>query len=165
MKTLKMSLAPSGVVALLAASLVTLSPQASFAQTDPWLGTWKLNLAKSTYSPGPPPKSLTVTIEAAGQGMKLVSKGIDAEGKATGTQYTANYDGKDYPVTGSQDYDTVALKHIDAFTLEATRKKAGTVAQIQTRVVSKDGKIMTNTVKGTNAKGQTINNVFVLEKQ
>ena len=73
MKTLKMSLAPSGVVALLAASLVTLSPQASFAQTDPWLGTWKLNLAKSTYSPGPPPKSLTVTIEAAGQGMKLVT--------------------------------------------------------------------------------------------
>ena len=100
-----------------------------------------------------------------GQGEKVATEGVDAEGKPTATQYTANFDGKDYPITGSQNADTVSLKRIDARTTERTGKKGDKVVQTMTRVVSQDGKTMTNTVKGTNAQGQTVNNVAVWEKQ
>ena len=137
------------------------------AQTDPALGTWTLNVAKSTYDPGPAPKSNTVTIEAAGKGTRTTAKGVDASGKATGIEYTANYDGADSPVTltGPQDYDTIALKRIDARRVEGTRKKAGKVVQTYSRVVSQDAKTMTITTKGTTASGQKVSNVAVYEKK
>jgi hypothetical protein len=148
-----------GVV--LGASLRHVSAQAS----NPRLGTWKLNLAKSKYDPGPAPQSNTMKIEAAGEGEKATTEGVNAAGTATGTQYTAQYDGKDYPMTGSQNADTVALKRIDARTLERTDKKGEKVVATSTRVVSEDGKTMTITTKGTNAQGQAVNNVTVWEKQ
>ena len=81
------------------------------------------------------------------------------------TRYTANYDGKDYPLAGVPNADTVSLKRIDARTTERTDKKDGKVVQTLARVVSQDGKTMTVTSKGTNAQGQTVNNVAVWEKQ
>src|SRR5262249_31472327 len=121
--------------------------------TDPRVGAWKLNVAKSTFSPGPAPQSNALKIEAAGQGEKVTTEGVNAEGARTATQYTANFDGKDYPLTGSQIANTVSLKRIDARTTERTDKKDGKVVQTLTRVVSADGKTMTVTVKGTNAQG------------
>jgi hypothetical protein len=155
-----------GVGILLFGALVVFS-QSGFAQSDPSVGTWQLNVAKSKYDPGPAPKSNTLTIEAAGQGVKVNTKGIDAAGNPTGTQYATALDGKDTPVTltGSTDYDTVALKRIDERTVEGTRKKAGKVVQTYSRVVSQDGKTMTITTKGTNAKGEKVNNVVVYEKK
>jgi hypothetical protein len=148
-----------GVV--LGAGLVRVSAQASDAR----MGTWKLNVAKSKYSPGPAPQSVTMKVEAAGQGEKSTTEGVNAAGTATKTEYTANYDGKDYAITGSQNIDMVALKRIDARTMERTDKKGDKVVQTSTRVVSEDGKTMTVTTKGTNAQGQPIENVTVWEKQ
>ena len=122
-------------------------------------------MAKSKYSPGPAPRSNTLKVEASGQGEKFSTEGVNAEGGRIAVQYTANFDGKDYPITGSQNADTVSLKRIDARTTERTDKKGGKVTVIITSVVSQDGKTMTNTVKGTNAQGQTVNNVVVWEKQ
>jgi hypothetical protein len=122
-------------------------------------------VAKSKFSPGPPPQSETLKIEASGQGEKLTSEGVNAKGERTATQYTANFDGKDYPFTGSQISDTVSLKRIDARTTERTNKKDGKVTATITRVVSADGKTMTATVKGTNAEGQPTSNVVVYERQ
>ena len=147
--------------------LAILTPAANLAAqaTDPIIGTWKLNLAKSTYSPGPPPKSLTVTFEAAGAGLKITSSGVDAQGNPTATSYTGQFDGKDYPVTGSPGYDSQSLKRINASTVQSTRKKAGKVVQTAMRVVSKDGKTYTTTTDGTNAAGKKIHDVAVFEKQ
>src|SRR5437899_12905707 len=156
----KMLLAALGVV-LVVADIVSVSAQAS----DPRIGTWKLNVAKSTYSPGPPPQSQTLKIEASAQGEKVTTDGINAAGAPITGQYTANYDGKDYPLTGSQNADTVSLKRIDARTTVRTDKKGGKVAQTLRRVVSQDGKTMTVTTKGTNAEGQAVNNVAVFNKQ
>jgi hypothetical protein len=133
--------------------------------TDPASGTWELNLSKSKFSPGPPPKGLTRSFELTGADVKYTLKGIDAEGKPMLVQYSAKYDGKDYPVTGSPDFDTIALKRIDAASAEATLKKGGKVVQTSKRVVSKDGKTLTLTTTGTNAKGQAINNVTVFDKR
>ena len=122
-----------GVV--LGADIVSLSAQAS----DPRIGTWKLNVAKSKFS-GPAPQSLTLKVEASGQGEKVTTEGVNAEGGRIATQYTANYDGKDYPITGTPNADTVSLKRIDARTTERTNKKGGKVTAIITSDVSPDGK-------------------------
>ena len=164
MKTLKVSLV-AGVGTILVGSLVALWPQPGFAQGDPFLGTWVLNIAKSKYTPGPPPKSNTSVYEVAGQGVKVTTKGTHAAGKPTMTLYTANYDGKDYPVTGNPGWDGTTLKREDTNTVEFTRKKAGKVVQTGTNVVSKDGKTRTITATGVNAQGQKINNVTVWEKK
>jgi len=148
-----------GVV--LGADIANRSAQAS----DPRIGTWKLNAAKSKYSPGPAPQSLTVRVEPSGQGEKVTAEFVNADGTRTTTQYTANFDGKDYPLTGSRIADTVSLKRIDARTTVRTDKKGGKVAQTLRRVVSQDGKTMTVTTKGTNAEGQAVNNVAVFNKQ
>ena len=165
MRILKIFIGVGGVVAFLAVCLVATSSLSSFAQTDPFIGTWKLNLAKSKFSPGPPSKSITLTYEAAGQDVKVTVKITDAEGKPIDTQSTANSDGKDYPVTGNPDWDTVARKRIDAYTMEITRKKAGKVVSTATSVVSKDGKTRTVTENGVNAKGVKISNTLVYDKQ
>ena len=148
-----------GVV--LGAGLTRVSAQASDAR----IGTWKLNVAKSKYSPGPAPQSVTMKVEASGQGEKATTEGVNAAGAATKTEYTANYDGKDYPMTGSQNADMVSLKRVDARTMERTDKKGDKVVLTSTRVVSEDGKTMTVTTKGTNAQGQAVDNVTVWEKQ
>ena len=153
-----------GVVTLgvvLGAGIVRVSAQASDAR----IGTWKLNVAKSKFSPGPAPQSRTVKVEASGQGEKVTVEGVNAAGTPTMEQYTANFDGKDYPMTGSQNADTVSFKRIDARTMERTDKKGEKVVTTSTRVVSEDGKTMTVTTKGTNAQGQAVDNVSVWEKQ
>src|SRR5215510_10135892 len=165
MRILKIFIGVGGVVAFLAVCLFATSSLSGFAQTDPFIGTWKLNLAKSKFSPGPPPKSLTLTHEAVGQGLKITVKVTDAEGKPIDCHHTANYDGKDYPITGDPDVDTFAMKRIDAHTVEYTRKKAGKALVTGTNVVSKDGKTMTLTAKGTNAKGEKTSDTLVFEKQ
>ena len=134
------------------------------AQADPTVGTWKLNLAKSKYNAGEPPKSSTVVIAAAGQGIKLTADTVLADGTARKISYTATYDGKDAVVTGTPDYDGMSLKKT-ANGVEGSRKKAGKVVQTYTRVVSADGKTMTVTSTGTNASGGKVDNVQVYDKQ
>jgi hypothetical protein len=146
---------------VLAVGIVSLSAQAN----DPRIGTWKANIAKSKYNPGPAPKSLTVKVDASGKGEKVSTESVAADGQTTKTSYTANFDGKDHPLTGSPTANTVSLKRIDARTTERTDKKDGKVTLTLTRVVSQDGKTMTVTTTGTNAQGQPVNNVIVFEKQ
>jgi hypothetical protein len=145
----------------LGAGLVLLSAQV----TNPRIGTWQNNVAKSKYDPGPGPKSQTLTIEAAGEGEKVTSETVAADGSKTTSEYTANYDGKPYPIKGSPTADMVALKRVDSHTTERVDSKGGKTVQTFTRVVSKDGKTMTVTVKGTNAQGKPVHNVIMFERK
>ena len=122
------------------------------------------NVGRGTVSI-PAPRSFTVKIEPSGKGVKWAGEGIGADGKPTAVEFTANYDGKDYPIKGSPIADTVSLRRINALTTERTNKKAGKVMETQRRVIAKDGKSFTVTVKGTNAKGEPVNNLLVLERQ
>ena len=140
-------------------------PTRAFAKPDPFMGTWVLNLAKSTFSPGPAPKIQTAIYKPAAGGVKVIVTGTDGEGKAIKTQYTAKFDGKDYPVTGNADYDAVVLKRVDRQTMQFTRKKGGKVVQTGTITVSMNGKTRTVTADGTNAKGDHVHNVVVYDKK
>jgi hypothetical protein len=136
------------------------------AQTpDPLIGTWELSVAKSKYSPGPAPKSDLRTYVAAGADIKASAKGVGADGKPTAGEWTINHDGKDRPQTGNPDSDSISFKRIDPLTVEFTQKRAGKVVITGTRTISKDGRTMTITSKGTDAKGQTFNDVEVFEKR
>jgi hypothetical protein len=149
---------------LLIALLVLSFPAVGLAQTDPAVGNWKLNLAKSKFAPGTAPMNLRVLIEAAGQGVKVTSTTLRANGKTIVVHYTAYLDGKDYAVTGSPDYDTVSLKR-NGVTVEGTRKKDGKVVQNYQRVVSPDRKTMTVATTGKDATGQTLNSVAVFDRR
>src|ERR1051325_11717955 len=91
-----------------AATLILFTPASrAGAQANPFLGTWELNVAKSKHTPGPAPKQQTTMYEAAGDGIKVTTSGTDAAGNPISTSFTANFDGKDYPVAGNPDYDMV----------------------------------------------------------
>jgi hypothetical protein len=152
-----------GIAAL--AFAVSTSSVARADSTDPKIGTWTLNLEKSKFSPGPPLKSLTITFEPAGKGIHLTTKGVGADGTASATEYTANYDGKDYPLTGSPTANTVALKRINAYTTSRIDKKDGKVVSTLRATLSKDAKTYTVTVKGKTAKGEPLANTLVFNKQ
>jgi hypothetical protein len=152
------------MVSLVACCAVVLSSSVALAAEN-WLGTWKLNAAKSKYSPGPAPKSLTLKFEKTADGIKLTSDGVNADGKPTHGEYVSKFDGKDVPWAGNPDADTASARKIDDNSYENTWKKGGKTTIIAKAVVSKDGKTFTTLQKGTNAKGQTVNNRAVYDKQ
>ncbi len=145
-------------------SLFTLSQTA-----DPFFGTWKANPAKSKFDPGPAPRSSTWTFEDRGGGVILrTSEGIDAQGNRTFEQDAFKRDGKDYPhfVLGAKVPQSLSVRLVNAYTEEVILKADGKATAISyTATISKDGKTMTFTSKGTNAQGQRINNVVVFERQ
>jgi hypothetical protein len=128
-------------------------------------GTWKLNVAKSKFSPGPAPKSMTVTYSTVGtDGVKIVVDATPATGAAQHWETTAHYDGKDHPMTGNPQADTIAIKKIDDLSGESTFKKAGKVTATNVRTLSKDGKTLTITTKGTTEDGKPRHDVQVFER-
>jgi hypothetical protein len=135
----------------------------SMAQGNPFVGTWKLNVAKSRYDPGPTPKSQIRTWESSG---KVTIEGIDAMGKPRTYGYTLKTDGKDYPATGATNgADSVAAKSIDANTVQATFKRGGKQFEVANFSLSDNGKRLTIESKGTTTNGQPFNNVQVWDKQ
>ncbi len=154
---------PALLALLLAGTVVTMVS----GQNDPRLGTWELNLAKSAFSPGPPPQSQTLTFQAAGPHFIVLLQGIDAHGKPISpdsSNLAINFDGRDH-ATPNVDFDTSAWKRINDHTYQATRKKGGKVVLTSINVVSNDGRTMTITTTGVNAEGQQVNDVRVYDKR
>ena len=143
--------------------LLVLGPVAQ--APDKNVGTWKLNLAKSKYIPGPAPFENTLKIEPETNGLKFTFHGTDAEGKPVDFEFSPRFDGKDYVVTGLPEADMIVLKRINANTIETVTKKAGKPMMTTRSVVSKDGKTRTSTQPGQNANGQNVKNTLVYDKQ
>jgi hypothetical protein len=151
------------VCAMVCATL--LASVAVKAASDPQTGTWKFNAAKSLYSPGPAAKSVTLTVWAEEKSVKIHSEGIDGEGKATKVDFTANFDGKDYPATGITAGDMVSVERVDGNTLRVNMKKDGQTVMTVTSVVSADGKQRTSTFVGKDTMGHDVKNVVVYDKE
>ena len=146
-------------------------PQVGHAQSNPWVGTWKLNPAKSTFSPGPPPKSQTSTVEAVGEGIKITNDGVDAQGKPAKNVVQLFNDGQPHPVTGAESvlatltYDAVSDKEVNDFIWWDVRTKAGKVVQVIVNEMAPDGKTWTLKIMGATPDGQQVYNVLVRDKQ
>jgi hypothetical protein len=145
--------------------VITALPQPSFAQSDPLIGTWKLNLAKSTFSPGPPPRSGTATFQAEGQGLRVTLEAINDQGNPTKRVFMIFDDGKSYPVTGNPVDDATSNKRVNDSTWWNIRTKAGKIVLTEILAASADGKTETITVTGIGANEQQIYDVFVYDKQ
>jgi hypothetical protein len=131
---------------------------------DPYLGTWKLNEARSTLSPGLP-KNLTVVDEAVGDSVKVTVDGVDGQGKPTHSEWTGKFDGEDYPVTGDPRADTRSVKKIDDRTLELTVKKNSKVIMTGRIVLSADGKSRVVTASRIDAAGKKVESTSLYDKQ
>jgi hypothetical protein len=156
----------SRVTIVFAAGVLAVTALAAAQSKDSFVGTWRLNVAKSKYSPGPAPKSQTTVYEAAGKGYKISVTAEPATGAMQRWSYTTNLDGADAPITGNNpNADMTAVKRVDANTLEVVNKKGGKVTTMQRNVVAADCKTRTVTTTGTDAQGQKVNNLAVYEKQ
>ena len=153
-----------GVVLLAGGCFVASLVQAQ--QAPAWAGTWKLNLTKSKYSPGPVPKSSNIKIEAAaGGGLKQTTDQVTGSGESRHIEVTAMFDGKDAAVKGNPDVDTQAYKRVDDRSYEVTGKKNGKVTTITKVTISPDGKTRTATQTGTDPQGRAVNNTIVYDRQ
>ena len=128
------------------------------------MGTWKLNEAKSKFSPGAV-RNNTVVYESAGDSVKVTVDGVDSEGKPAHSEWTGKFDGKDYPLVGDPDADTRAYKTVDARTTNLVNKKAGKVTATGQIVIAADGKSRVLTVDQTDAAGKKVTSTFVYDKQ
>ena len=152
-------------------SIVVLSAVAAgplFAQTNPFLGTWKLNVAKSKFEPGPAPKSLTRTIVADGGGAKYTFEGVTADGQPISYSFSTKYDNKDTPVSGSGlpgGADSITFKPIAGNKVTTTLKKGGKEIGSAEIEVSKDGKVTSVKSKGKLPDGKEFHSESVYDKQ
>jgi hypothetical protein len=132
---------------------------------DTVVGTWNLNVAKSTFDPAPGPKSQTRTYTEDKDGTSLAVNGVAADGSAIYQQSTFKYDGKAYAMTGSPDFDALSLKRVNGSTTTSTLMKVGKHVGTTTRTISGHGKILTLSTKVTGADGKPHSNVLVFDKQ
>jgi hypothetical protein len=132
---------------------------------DPIIGTWNLNLEKSKFPGDTAPKSMTRTYAAAAGGISMTITGVAADGSAITQSATLTYDGKDDAWTGSKLFDTVSLKKVNGTTVKADLKKDGKIVGHSTRTISGKGKVFTLSTAFKTAKGGTIHEVGVYDKQ
>jgi hypothetical protein len=140
--------------------MAAMAPSPLLAQSNPFLGTWKLNLTKTKIISGAPPKEQTVTIQMVGDQDQMTGTAAD------GSPF--KYEVPDKGGTGkvlTGPFDAVSAKRINDNTVETSYMNGGKERVHIHSVVSKDGKTMTNTTKGTDEQGKPFSRVAVWEKQ
>jgi catechol 2,3-dioxygenase-like lactoylglutathione lyase family enzyme len=133
---------------------------------EPWYATWKLNPGKSQYVDGFQGSRSTVTKVALWQGgIQYVTDSVNASGQKGHTEWSARFDGKDYPVTGVPTVDSYAIQRIDDHTYTVIAKKDGIRTTLSTTTISADGRTRTVRQTGTQVGGRDVNNTLVYERQ
>jgi hypothetical protein len=137
---------------------------ATLVAADPFTGTWKLNLDKSKYETGSPPKEQTATIAEAGSDLDVTISGTASDGTATMSHYTVPAEGGEGKIIQSP-YEAVSGKRIGPNEREVRYSKGGKVILTTHNTVSADGKTVTINIKGTSAQGKPVDAVAVYDKQ
>lgn len=150
--------------AILLALTVCAIAVAVWSADSPQMGTWKLDEAKSKFGPGAT-KNTTVAYEAAGDMVKVTVEGTDSSGNTTKTEWTGNFDGKPYEVTGGSAPSARTYKMVNARTLTFVEKSNGKVTTSGRIVVSPDGMSRTVTAVATDSKGMKVHSTAVYDKQ
>jgi hypothetical protein len=143
---------------------------------DPMAGTWKMNVARSSFVPGPAPRSVTYRYENRSDGFTLwISSGENASGNPTFSYSLRKYDGQEYPVynvatmtafatTGARPGQTQSARLVDAYTTEVVNKNDGRVTTTVRRTMARDGKSFTMRTTGTNAAGERVDDTTIWER-
>ena len=144
MKNSRNSLLAVGVCILVCLTL--LSAYAQDTKPNPYVGTWKLNVAKSDFGKTPAshiPKSETLVIIAGNSDddRKFTLQGVGADGKPYQMSFDGAADDKPHPTTGDPDGGSFAFLKSGGWEV---RDKSGNVVETGTSSVSDDGKTFTN---------------------
>ena len=134
------------IAVVLASSTAIGARQSPAASQDPVLGQWRLEVSKSTYSPGPGPKSETRTYRLTGEGIRAVIVRTHSDGRVETIEYGADYDSVNH-VIGTPDYDAVRLTRINPHVSEATLSHAGKLVGTARREIAKEGMTMVITFR------------------
>ena len=132
---------------------------------DAAVGTWRFDAAASTYESGPAPRESTRVFERDGGKIRFIHTGVGANGQPFRTEYTAGYDGANYPVKGSSRYDTVSQKMVDPRTVDLTFRLKGEVTVTTRRTISPDGNRMTVIAEGANSDGKRFRNILIYKRE
>jgi hypothetical protein len=135
----------------------------AITEVDPVIGTWELDVAASTFDPGPPPKSEIRQYEPEHEGIKATIVTTFADGRRTIFGYITSYNDVTVAVTGSDTSDAVRMRKVDGFTAEAELSLAGRVVGRTRRVISQDGQTMTIELHRT--APVAVNNVTVYRRR
>ena len=129
---------------------------------DPLIGTWKLNLEKSTTT-FPLYKSMTTIWTGEGQNFIASNEGVDAHGQPFKVVFRHIYDGMPHPTTGSHDYDSTTYTRVGN-TINGIRFRQGKVVEVMQEVIT-PGTFYTVTAEGIAAVGGPYHYVLMREKQ
>jgi hypothetical protein len=153
------------VSSMLVCVATLMGSSAAFASPNNWVGSWKLNAAKSKFSSEAVSRAETLKFESTSAGIKLTSDGTDGQGKAMHGEYTSNFDGKDVAWTGNPTADVACPKRIDDSSYENVWKLAGKQTMKSVVVVSNDNKTLTVTQTPSGAQGEAKSSVAVYDRQ
>ena len=131
---------------------------------DPFVGTWKLNSAKTKYKAGMPPKEQTVTFSEEGSDLHVMVKGMSSDGQPISTNFTVPVAGGTGKIIESP-YEAVSAKSVNPNERVTSFSKGGKVVYTAKAKHSADGKTITVAVKGTNPSGQTVDGINYYDKQ
>ena len=134
------------------------------AADDAFMGTWKLNEAKSKFSAGAT-KNTKVVYAQSGDEVTITVDGVDPSGKAVHHVWTGKMDGKDYAAKGSDMHDMRAYTKVDAHTLTYVVKKDGKNVGNGKVVLAADGKSRTVTETDKDKDGKELSTMAVYDKQ
>ena len=154
-----------GMIAVMVAAVPAGTALAQSSQPTN-IGAWKLNVAKSTYTPGSMPRSSTIRYEVVGARVRVSVDTVTADGTVAHSVYTTAYDGKECPITGTNtSADVTVVTRVDAYTTRRINKSGGKTTITQTAVVSKDGRTLTVTSKGKSATGLVVDSTAVYDRR
>ena len=171
------------VACSIAAIMASMALSAQAPAPNPVIGTWKQNLEKSTYSPGPPPPQGLAAVRQYAAGVDgsivAITFNLDSRGlPSLGAISAANYDGKEYAqhtvatlATSLSAHlapkieRTISYTPIDAYTVEIVQRQDGRVIARSTRTIARDGKTMTDRSDYIDQAQRRIANVLVFERQ
>ena len=131
---------------------------------DPFMGTWKLNAAKSHLGKGGARNNVVNYESESPFKTKVLIDGVDAHGHTFHSAWEGRFDGKDYPVTGDMTSDARSYTKVNENTLDFTVKKGGQAIGGGRIAVAADEKSRTVTSWTTNAKGKRVKTVAVYDK-
>lgn len=148
----------------LAAVALLIGPSVAAQAPDPLVATWEVNMAKSTYQPGPAPKRLTMVVTPDANGYRIVQDLVATDGQTVHSVFNLRPDAKPYPIEG-QPGATVTTTRVDARTYERVTRVNGTVTIASRTVVAPDGRTRTTVTTGTDAQGQTVHELVLYDRK
>jgi len=145
---------------------VALMPRLLLGQTQPpWIGTWKLNSAKSTPPREARYKRVVLRIVPLNDGLKVTYDMVGVRGGLSHMEWIGRFDGKDYPVQGLDYVLTNAYSSVDDHTYQIVVRVDGTVAGNTKVAISPDGKTLIAVTTEKGAVGDALTMTTVYEKE